>query len=205
MNCIFSLVEQVPTNADPAPLFFNNEVQNLLETLTRSDPKKVFRPRKDGQKVLDPKYKFMTDEELEDAMKKAERRSTEKLQMPPVLKERHEITRVLSRDPELQGHDNCKYAFTDITFGVNNSDRLIVIRDEDGKLRDADWNERFRMNQIYFPSEGRELTTPKMFKQEYLDVRIFYHFLYPRFIACQKTENSTSTFQCHYLFFFSII
>jgi len=42
-------------------------------------------------------------------------------------------------------------------------DRLIVIRDLDGSLRHADPMVRMKMNNIYFPSEARALTIPKMF------------------------------------------
>lgn len=48
--------------------------------------------------------------------------------------------------------------------------RLIVARDPDGTLRHANMSERFRMNQIYFPIQGRKLRTPRMFEPEYLKV-----------------------------------
>ncbi|KAF7987905.1 hypothetical protein HCN44_003768 [Aphidius gifuensis] len=188
-QCKYNSQSSEAEQNDPAPYFFNNEIQNILRTITRPDPKKVFRTRKDGTKIYDPEYKFMTDEQLEKARKKSAEKCYEKLQMPPVLKQRPDIDRVFSKDPELQGHDECRYVFTDITFGINDSDRLIVVRDTDGKLREADWNERFRMNQIYFPTEGREIATPKMFQQENLDVIIKkeeYEYILDR--ACIQFE-----------------
>jgi small subunit ribosomal protein S22 len=42
-------------------------------------------------------------------------------------------------------------------------DRLIIVRDLDGTLRYANDQERIKMNNIYFPMEGREFRVPKMF------------------------------------------
>ena len=47
-------------------------------------------------------------------------------------------------------------------------DRYIVVREIDGTLRQAHWEERDRMNQIYFPKEGRHLTLPKMLTSAHL-------------------------------------
>ncbi|XP_011307836.1 28S ribosomal protein S22, mitochondrial [Fopius arisanus] len=181
---------------DPAPLFFNEQIQKILKTLTRPDPKKVFRSRKDGHKMKDPRYKFMTDEELQAALRKAQKKLEGRLQMPPVVKEREPITEVLSKDPALQGFDESKYVFTDITYGVTDANRLIVVRDPDGKLRKADWDERFRMNHIYFPIEGREMFTPKMFQDEHLQEilnRKDYEFILDR--ACTQFEPDDPEYQ----------
>ena len=45
--------------------------------------------------------------------------------------------------------------FTDISFGVHDRERLVVVREADGTLRQAEWEERDRVNQIYFPKKGR--------------------------------------------------
>lgn len=47
-------------------LFFENKVQDLLKRLTRKDVSKVFRKRKDGEKVEAAVYKFMTTAQLEE-------------------------------------------------------------------------------------------------------------------------------------------
>lgn len=47
-------------------------------------------------------------------------------------------------------------------------DRYIVVRETDGRLRQARWEERDRMNQIYFPKEGRHLTLPQMLTSSHL-------------------------------------
>ncbi|KAK0166690.1 hypothetical protein PV327_004181 [Microctonus hyperodae] len=180
---------------DPAPVFFNNDVQQLLKTLTRADPKKVFRFRKEGKEISDSVYKFMTNEALEAEMKKASHRMEQLLQMPPVVKERTPINSILAKNPEIQGYDTAKYIFTDITYDVKNSDRLIVTREPNGLLRHANWDERFRMNQIYFPIQGRELTPPKMFHGEYLQdliKREEYEFVLDR--ACIQYDPDDPEF-----------
>ncbi|XP_063988586.1 small ribosomal subunit protein mS22 [Diachasmimorpha longicaudata] len=181
---------------DPAPLFFSKDIQELLKILTRPDPKKVFRTRKDGHPIEDPTYKFMTDEELQASLQKAEQDLQQRLQMPPVVKERSPITDIVSKDPAIQGNDGSKYIFTDITFGVNDLNRLIVARDPDGTLRKASWDERFRMNQIYFPVEGREMFTPKMFQDEQIQAileRKDYEFILDR--ACTQFEPDDPEYQ----------
>lgn len=49
---------------------------------------------------------------------------------------------------------------------------MVVVRDEDGILRKATWEEKNRINQIYFPRPGRQLKVPKMFEEEFLKVNI---------------------------------
>lgn len=153
-------------------MFFNNDVQHLLQTLTRPNVEKLFKRRKDGKRIKDPEYQFMTDKELAQAFKDADTRGQRRLQMPPVVKKRKEIDVVLAKDPELQGFDSASYVFTDITYGISDYDRLIVVREPNGILRHAKWDERHRLNQIYYPMEGREIYTPKMFQEQYL--KVFY-------------------------------
>ncbi|KAK9753397.1 Mitochondrial 28S ribosomal protein S22 [Popillia japonica] len=182
---------------DPAPLFFNGEIQSLLKTLTRVNLNKVYRRRKLGQKKLDlPTYKFVTDEQLQEMMKDAEVKADELLQMPPVLKIRGVRDRVLSRDPALQGYDAATYIFTDITFGIKNIDRIIIAREPDGTLREADWPLRDRMNQVYFPLPGRELKPPLMFQDNYLEkllTRKEYEFILDR--SCIQFEPDDLDYQ----------
>ncbi|KAJ8929314.1 hypothetical protein NQ314_018022 [Rhamnusium bicolor] len=153
---------------DPAPYFFDKKVQSLLKILTRVNLAKVFRPKKLGDKKLqDPEYKFMTDEQLQEAMKKAEQKADEMLQIPPVVSVRNPLTRVFSKDPELQGLETSRMVFTDITFGIKDADRLIVVREPDGTLQEAEWDLRNRINQVYFPKVARYLKPPRMFEDSF--------------------------------------
>lgn len=140
--------------------------------MTGRDYQKIFRRRRDGTPANAPQYKFMTDKQLKEVMELTEQKVERRLQMPPVIKRRSSISKVLSKDPAIQGYDTAKLVITDISFGVENHDRLIAVREPDGTLRHADWDERQRMNQIYFPVKGREVVTPKMFENEYLEVII---------------------------------
>lgn len=49
-------------------------------------------------------------------------------------------------------------------------ERFIVVREPNGILRKATWEERDRLIQVYFPKEGRKLTAPLLFKEENLKV-----------------------------------
>jgi hypothetical protein len=53
-----------PGEKDPAPVFFNSNVQNLLKKLTRVDLRTVFRTRRYGVALKAPEYKFLTSEEV---------------------------------------------------------------------------------------------------------------------------------------------
>jgi len=150
-------------NANP---FFNEEVQSLLKKLTRLDVNKVFRPKKGDEKLHTPEYKFMTTAQYNEAMREAYIKAEKKLQMPPVVPPRSEIDHVYVKDDELVGYSKSKFVFTDITFGKNDRSRSIVVRDADGVLRKANWEERERMNELYFPRPGREIKIPAMFTNQ---------------------------------------
>jgi len=155
---------------DKASLFFNPNVQTRLQRLTGLDYSKVFRVSKLGKKIEAPTYAFLTQKELEKEQAKAKTQAARKLQMPPVMDARSNETEVIEEDPAIQGFDGARLVFTDITFGVHDRDRLIVVRDPDGTLRHADPDQRDRLNQIYFPKEGRKVDQPGIFKEENLEV-----------------------------------
>lgn len=100
-------------------MFFKENVQALLDRLTGRDYEKVFQNRKLGQRLEPPKYELLTQAEVDQVMVEMEVKLKKKLQMPPLLKEREPVTKILSKDPELQGFDNCKYVFIDISQGIN--------------------------------------------------------------------------------------
>ncbi|KAJ8918388.1 hypothetical protein NQ315_008084 [Exocentrus adspersus] len=182
---------------NPAPFFFDQRIQTLLKTLTRVDFAKVFRKRKLGaSKVSDPEYKFMTDEELQESIKKAARRANKLLQIPPAVSVHKPKDRIVAKDPALQGLESCRMVFTDITFGLKDCDRLIVVREPDGTLQEAEWELRYRMNQLYFPRKTRSLRTPKMFEDAYLETlldRQEYEFILDA--ACVQFEPDDYKYQ----------
>ncbi|MEQ2264127.1 28S ribosomal protein S22, mitochondrial, partial [Xenotaenia resolanae] len=148
------------------PQFADPAVQDILTRITGLDLQKVFRPIK--QELKPPTYKLMTDEQLEQALQFATEEATKRLQMPPVLPERKPISDVLAMDKILDGMDTAKYVFTDITYNVPHRERFIVVREPDGTLRKAIWEERDRLIQVYFPRQGRKLTPHLLFKEENL-------------------------------------
>ncbi|XP_018539630.1 28S ribosomal protein S22, mitochondrial [Lates calcarifer] len=153
-------------NDNAKPQFTDPAVQDILSRITGLDLEKVFRPIK--QELKPPKYKLMTDEQLKQAMEVATQQAKKLLQMPPVLPERKPISDVLSVDKILDGMDTAKYVFTDITYNIPHRERFIVVREPDGTLRKATWEERDRLIQVYFPKDGRKITAPLIFKEENL-------------------------------------
>nr|CAD7398600.1 unnamed protein product [Timema cristinae] len=122
-------------------------------------------------------------------LKEFEDKANEKLQMPPVVKIRKDEQKVLDIDPALQGYSDAKFVFTDITYGLSNKERLVVVRDPDGTLREASMQEHCRTSQLYVPMLGRQLTPPPMFQEEYLKLLLEqgeYKFILDR--ACVQFE-----------------
>ncbi|KAJ7324905.1 hypothetical protein JRQ81_017925 [Phrynocephalus forsythii] len=148
------------------PAFTDENVQNLLSKMTGLDLQKVFKPLK--QELKPPTYKLMTEAQLEESVKKAVETAKQRLKMPPVLNEREPINDILSDDKILDGIESHKYVFTDLTHSIPHRERFIVVRETNGQLRKATWEERDRMIQIYFPREGRRLTPSHLFKDEHL-------------------------------------
>lgn len=112
----------------------------------------------------------MTTEQIQEEVESALQRAEVKLQMPPVMRIKEEYIETLSQDPALQHFDDSDYVFTDITYGVPDADRNIVIRSRDGTLSTAPLDVRKRLNQFYFPLNGRQVRVPKLFEADNLKV-----------------------------------
>ena len=63
--------------------------------------------------------------------------------------------------------------------------RLIVVRDPDGTLRKANWDEQDRLNEIYFPREGRKHYTPQALDPDHLET-----LLVPHKVNCGKNYEA---------------
>lgn len=157
--------------ANIGQMFMKREVQFMLKQLARPDISKVFRRKKDGRSLRTSEFKFMSDSQLEEAQRKMKKKLWKLLQMPPVVAIKPEADEVLSRDDALQGFHTSKYLFTDISQGIKDKERFVVVRETDGTLRTAYNEECKRAKQIYFDYPGREVVPPKMFHDEYFQAR----------------------------------
>ncbi|CAI9565558.1 unnamed protein product, partial [Staurois parvus] len=144
------------------------EVQSILKKMTGLVLEKVFQPGK--QSGIPPTYKLMTQEQFEEAIQKAAETAVRYLEMPPMLEERTPINEILTVDEILSGTDTAKYVFTDITYSTPHQERFIVVRETNGVLRKATWEERDRMIQVYFPLQGRRLVPSLVFKEKNMKV-----------------------------------
>uniref|UniRef100_A0A182TWZ9 Uncharacterized protein n=1 Tax=Anopheles melas TaxID=34690 RepID=A0A182TWZ9_9DIPT len=172
---------------DPAPAFLRDDVQQLLKSITRLELDKVFRKRSVKDNTVE--YRFMTDEQLRRELLHSIEQAQQMLQMPPVVQEQQDSCRVISRDGALKSLSTSKFVFTDITYGLKNSQRSIVVRHPDGTLQEAPYEMRKRLNQIYFPLTGRSIHQPPMFEDEHLQRLLEegkYEFVLDR--ACVQFE-----------------
>ncbi|KAL5471361.1 hypothetical protein EMCRGX_G029472 [Ephydatia muelleri] len=144
----------------PAKSVTDEQVQKLLTRMTGLDLDKVFKTRREP--LSQPVYKLVDEHQLKKAQMETVERARELLQMPPVLPQRKEKGELIQGDAKLAGLEDTNVVFTDISQTESNSSRRIVVREKNGNLREATWNERDRMCQIYFPALGRQLTLPAM-------------------------------------------
>lgn len=163
-----------PWNAVKKPeeaeqIFLQADVNTCLRKLVGFDPAVVFK-RRPVHHLSTPRYVLMTDSELKISLDRVNRRGRKVLELVPYLAPHphEEEVDVLSKDPEIQGYEKCPVIFTDISPGANDRTRLIVVREPNGLLRRANREERSRMNEIFYPTEGRSHVTPAMFREEHL-------------------------------------
>ncbi|XP_070496660.1 small ribosomal subunit protein mS22 [Chironomus tepperi] len=147
---------------DPAPLFFSPDIQSLMFSMTRIELEKVFRRRTVND--TNPTYKFLTNKQLENEIRKKFNEAKNLLQMPPILKLKEDNCKTISTDKALSKFSPHTFVFTDVSFGLKHDDRSIVTRDSDGTLKEASNELRKRMLQTYFPTENRSFREPKMFE-----------------------------------------
>ncbi|ETN62593.1 mitochondrial 28S ribosomal protein S22 [Anopheles darlingi] len=172
---------------DPGPAFMREDVQQLLKSLTRLELDKVFRKRSVKDNTVE--YRFMTDDQLRQELVQSINRAQQMLQMPPVVQAQEDTCRIVSKDAALKELSPAKFVFTDITYGLKNNQRSIVVRHPDGTLQEAPYEMRKRLNQIYFPLNGRSIHTPPMFQDPYLQQLLEsgrYEFVLDR--ACVQYE-----------------
>jgi len=117
----------------------------------------------------------MTDEDLKMQFESARQQALKRIQMPPVMEPRKPIKKEISYEPAIQGLHDSKIVVVDISMNVKDRDRKIVVREPDGTLREADWDERDRMQHIFYPRKGKEDLVPQMFQDEYLYALLHKH------------------------------
>ncbi|XP_003740292.1 28S ribosomal protein S22, mitochondrial [Galendromus occidentalis] len=178
---------------DVERLFLHADVRKILKKLTGMDLNRIFALRKQENSV--PSYKLMTDEELKQAYAKALKRAEFTLRMPPVMRKRVPCEAIIRKDPGMQGAEKHKFVFTDISYGIPDRSRPIVVREPNGVLRNASWEERDQMLQTYLTRPERESRTPPMFTEPHL-TRIldkgWYIFVLDR--ACAQFEPDDEWF-----------
>ncbi|XP_003383895.1 PREDICTED: 28S ribosomal protein S22, mitochondrial-like [Amphimedon queenslandica] len=146
--------------------FDDERVQNYISLLNGRDFNKVFSLRK-GEASL-PKFKLMNREMVKKAYFDTMKRCEERLKPPPVVEQRKDLGEEISTDPKLKDFDDSKWVFTDISMGIEDKDRYIVVREPSGTLRQATAFERDRLCQTYMPAPGRKIWLPTLLTKEEL-------------------------------------
>lgn len=109
--------------------------------------------------------------------------------MPPVLKVMEDDCKIISKDPAMTKFSNRTWVFTDVTYGLENNKRMVVMRTPDGTLQEAPFEIRKRAWNIYFPMKDRNFKDPVMFEPDNLKRLLkeeAYEFILDR--ACTQYE-----------------
>jgi len=152
---------------DIGQVFINEDVQRMLKDITRFKEETIFR-RRQVPELGTPKMVFMTNEQLEKAKESAYHEVRNRLQMPPVLSPNNKEPEILAKDEEIVGYTKFKVMFIDISPGFSDRNRLMSVRETDGTLREPNFEERSRLNHMFYPGEYRTIDVPKMFEDENL-------------------------------------
>lgn len=110
----------------------------------------------------------MTTEQIQQEIDRAFGEAERLLQMPPVVSIKDPPIRTIDEDKALTDFSDSSFVFTDITYGVPDSERMIVARHQNGTLSTVDQETRKRLNQIYFPMTGRQIRVPALFSNQHL-------------------------------------
>lgn len=163
--------ENIPVDSASSNIdrdFIRADVQEILRRLHYScDLQKVYRRHVEERKTM-PTVKYLTEQQLKEEKQKIVQKMIQRLQMPPVMIERKPCADVLSEDKVLNGHERSNVSFVDISEDLCGRERFIVIREPNGILRKASWEERDRLLQIYFPKPHRKIISPSTFQPENL-------------------------------------
>jgi len=155
---------------NPAKFFVRQDVMNILVRVTGFDVKKIFAAGF-NPKLKTSEIQLLTKEQLDAENKKALESARRFLQMPPYLQARKRIDSVLAKDDRLSPLNltNSKYMFIDISMNLPDDKRSIVVRETNGTLRKANYDEREKMLQTYFPKKGNTNYVPQMFEPAQLE------------------------------------
>lgn len=148
-------------------------MQSILNTITGISLRKTaeLQPALEPNK---PVFKVVPDKELRRLQAEAFKKERIKIeQRPPFMNPRKEIDIELARNPEIAPVMTHNLLFIDTSAYTrsekSNKDKLIVVRDTEGTLREARHGERERAIQIAFPAEGRTMFPSNFFKQESIE------------------------------------
>ena len=118
--------EAFKNRKDYEELFLNKDVRSLLKRLTGFNPMIVFATRS-LENLNSPKYRFLTDEQLQKEIDDADKRAEKLLQMPPVKYSTEFKPRIFEKDDAIKGFIDSKFIFVDASPGYSDEVREFSI------------------------------------------------------------------------------
>ncbi|KAI0988916.1 hypothetical protein GJ496_000688 [Pomphorhynchus laevis] len=177
-------------------IFMNPDVQNLLNRIAIVEYYKKDSTREPSTSTTAKQIQLMTVQQYEKFKEKMHHNSkTEKLQMPPILKDREHSVRVLEDNKLLKECSKHKMVFVDISLNVNDSERMVWFRDTDGKLCTSAYDDRRRWMQTFLNRRLRSSHIPVMFSEAHINNPLeLQHYKYILERACLQFEPDDPEF-----------
>lgn len=181
-----------PVSSFPVELLFiRPDVQQILSRLTGRNMEKIL-SRRQVKDLRRSELKLLTEDQLNRIREEKFREIEGRLRMPPVMPARQPREELIVNDPLLENYETHKHVFMDITYGVKPRNRKAFVRELDGTLRTVTWEELDKLNNIYFPIEGRDMDFPAVYEDANLQAALdkgFHEYLLGRALVQFEPDN----------------
>eukprot|EP00117_Sycon_ciliatum_P005135 scpid76594/ scgid9207/ 28S ribosomal protein S22, mitochondrial len=139
-------------------------VKKTLDRIVTVDLDKVFAPRINRPRP--PRFMLATDEQLDVLEEAVLDRAMDLLNRPPIYLQRENIPedeRLIQKNPEIDGYANAKVVVINVDNDLQDDERHVYVRQENGDLEHADYDVRDRMLLTYFRLDSRRIFPEPVF------------------------------------------
>lgn len=167
---------QAANNTGPYPNLVNPFLRTILYRASGYDIENILQ-KKTVRRQYSAKVRLMTTEQIMNRHDKVFKEAKTHYLSPPDYYEKPKIDEILSQDFEIEGHDSQEHIFVDISekklskqeelfmTSLNTEDlhrdRFVTVRQPDGTLRLANWEERNRSLRVFYSDVREEFETSR--------------------------------------------
>lgn len=155
----------------------NDKLTKSLKFLTGFDLNKIFEKKSNIEFEM-PKYKLISIDNLNEIDEDIKMKSSRILSLKQIYTMRSpKLNYTLHKNEEINNHSQSKYVFIDTSKTIqDHNDRIIVVREPNGDLRLAGWNERRRLKFIFYGNDSEQLNKlPYFVSESGIKTMLFYN------------------------------